>query len=67
MPTIYQKESFETILGLFLESTGIACASNTKVKSASATSRFLNIYNWPTRKLIVVCAKVDFSTNFILF
>ena len=54
MPTIYQKESFETILGGFLEATGIACASNNKLKSASATSRFLNIYDWPTRKLIIV-------------
>ncbi len=54
MPTIYQKETFEIILAAFLEATGIACASNNKLKSASATSRFLNVYDWPTRKLIIV-------------
>ena len=57
MPTIHQQETFQTILGSFLEATGIACASNTKLKSASATSRFLNIYNWATRKLITVLRK----------
>ena len=57
MPSVYQQETFETILAGFLEATGITCASNNKLKSASATSRFLNTYNWPTRKLIVVFRK----------
>ena len=52
MPTIYQKESLEAILGLLLEATGISRASNCPTKSGSSMSRFLNKYKWPTRKLI---------------
>ena len=57
MPTIYQKESLEAILGLLLEATGISRASNCPIKSPSATSRFLNKYKWPTRKLIIIFRK----------
>ncbi len=57
MPTIYQKESFEAILGLLLEATGISRASNCPVKSGSSISRFLNKYKWPTRKLIAIFRK----------
>ena len=52
MPTIYQKETLESILGLLLEGQGNAVPHHCTTKSESAISRFLNYYNWSTRSLI---------------
>lgn len=52
MPSIYQQDSLQALLGLFLEGQGIALLEHCKTKSASALSRFLNEYKWPTRKVI---------------
>ena len=52
MPTKYQKENLEAILGLFLEAQGHPLPEHSKTKSASALSRFLNINPWSTRDMI---------------
>ncbi len=52
MPTQYQKENLETMLGLFLEAQGYPIPEHSKTKSASALSRFLNINRWSTREII---------------
>lgn len=52
MPSDYQKGSLKALLGLFLETQGHALPQHTSVKSASALSRFLNRYGWPTRQVI---------------
>ena len=52
MPSVYQKASLTAMLGLFLETQGHAVPEHTPVKSASALSRFLNHYGWPTRQVI---------------
>jgi len=52
MPTIYQQETLESILGLFLDTQGNAVPHHCLTKSESAISRFLNHYNWSTRSLI---------------
>ncbi len=52
MPTSYQKENLEVMLGLFLEAKGYPLPEHAVVKSASALSRFLNINPWSTRDLI---------------
>ncbi|WP_414623400.1 transposase [Calothrix sp. CCY 0018] len=52
MPTQYQKENLEAILGLFLEAQGHPLPEHSKTKSASALSRFLNINPWSTRDMI---------------
>ncbi|MEM6755413.1 MAG: hypothetical protein AAGA16_00325 [Cyanobacteria bacterium P01_E01_bin.35] len=52
MPTDYQKENLEAILGLFLEAQGHPLPEHSKTKSASALSRFLNINPWSTRDMI---------------
>jgi hypothetical protein len=49
MPTIYQKETLESILGLLLDGQGNAVPHHCQTKSESAISRFLNHYNWSTR------------------
>ncbi len=46
MPTIYQKETLESIIGLFLDGQGNAVPHHCQTKSESAISRFLNNYNW---------------------
>ncbi len=51
-PTQYQKDNLETILGLFLEAQGQHEPEHSKIKSASALSRFLNINRWSTREII---------------
>lgn len=40
------------MLGLFLEDIGYPLPQHSQAKSASALSRFLNIYAWSTRKII---------------
>jgi hypothetical protein len=52
MPSQYQRDNLEAMLGLFLEAQGCPLPQHGKTKSASALSRFLNIYSWSTRKLI---------------
>ena len=52
MPTQYQRENLESMLGLFLEAQGHPLPEHSKIKSASALSRFLNINSWSTRKII---------------
>ena len=52
MPTQYQKENLEAMLGLFLQGQGHPLPEHSKTKSASALSRFLNINPWSTRDMI---------------
>ncbi|WP_226591381.1 hypothetical protein [Microseira wollei] len=51
MPSRYQQENLETMLGLFLEAQGHPLPQHSQTKSKIA-SRFLNLNCWPTRKLI---------------
>ena len=46
MPTIYQQETLESILGLFLSGQGNSVPHHCSTKSESAISRFLNHYKW---------------------
>lgn len=52
MPTKYQKDNLEAMLGLFLEAPGHPLPEYSKTKSPSAVSRFLNINPWSTREMI---------------
>jgi len=52
MPTIYQQETLESILGLFLGGQGNSVPHHCQTKSESALSRFFNYYQWPTRAVI---------------
>jgi hypothetical protein len=52
MPSQYQRDSLEAMLGLFLEAEGKPLPHKSKIKSESALSRFLNVYGWSTHKLI---------------
>lgn len=52
MPTQYQKDNLEAMLGLFLEAQGHPLPQYSQTKSASALSRFLNQYRWSTRDVI---------------
>ena len=52
MPTIYQQETLESLLGLFLSGKGNGVPHHCQTKSESAISRFLNHYNWSTRSVI---------------
>jgi hypothetical protein len=52
MPTLYQQDSLQVVLGLFLEAQGHPLPQHSQTKSASALSRFLNEYNWSTRAVI---------------
>ena len=49
MPTIYQKETLESIFGLLLEGQANSVPHHCTTKSESAISRFLNHYQWSTR------------------
>ena len=40
MPSIYQRENLEAMLGLFLDAQGHPLPEHSKAKSASALSRF---------------------------
>lgn len=52
MPSDYQRESFQAFLGMFWEAQGKPRPQNSQIKSASALSRFLNHYQWNTRKVV---------------
>lgn len=63
MPSTYQKASLTAMLWLFLETQRHALPEHTPVKSASALSRFLNRYGWPTRQMIRASRQsVDFNS-----
>lgn len=52
MPTVYQRDSLQALLGLFLEAQGQPLPQQSQIKSSSALSRFLNQYDWSTRQVI---------------
>lgn len=52
IPSEYQRENLEAMLGLFLEDQGHPLPQHSRFKSASALSRFLNIHMWSTRQVI---------------
>jgi len=52
MPTAYQRDSLQTMLGLFLQAQGHPLPEHSAIKSAPALSRFLNHYDWSTRSVI---------------
>ena len=52
MPTQYQKDNLEAMLGLFLEALLTPLPEHSQTKSPSALSRFLNINPWSTREMI---------------
>jgi hypothetical protein len=52
MPTQYQKDNFDAMLGLFLSAQGYPLPEHSLTKSPSALSRFLNINPWSTRDMI---------------
>lgn len=52
MPSSYQKDNLEAMLGLFLQAQGHPLPEHSQTKSASALSRFLNINPWSTRDMI---------------
>ncbi len=64
MPTIYQQETLESLLGLFLSGKGNGVPHHCQTKSESAISRFLNHYNWSTRSVIRIIRA--YILNFIL-
>ena len=52
MPTQYQQDNLEAMLGLFLSAPRLLLPEHSKTKSSSALSRFLNINPWSTREMI---------------
>ncbi|MEP0915081.1 transposase [Leptolyngbya sp. GB1-A1] len=52
MPTAYQRDSLQALLGLFLEAQGHPLPEHSAIKSAAALSQFLNHYDWSTRGVI---------------
>ena len=52
MPTQYQKDNFDAMLGLFLSAQGHPLPEHSLAKSPSALTRFLNINPWSTRDMI---------------
>jgi hypothetical protein len=49
MPTMYQQDTLESLLTLFLTRQGNSIPHHCQSKSESAISRFLNHYDWSTR------------------
>lgn len=52
MPSTYQQDSLQALLGLFFAGQGILLPEHCQTKSASALSRFLNEYKWSTRQVV---------------
>ena len=52
MPTTYQRDNLQAMLGLFLQAEGKPLPEYSHVKSPSALSRFLNENRWSTRQVI---------------
>lgn len=49
MPSAHERASLKAMLTLFLQARGAALPEHAERKSSSALSRFLNLYDWPTR------------------
>lgn len=65
MPTQYQKDNLEAMLGLFLQAQGHPLPEHSQIKSPSALSRFLNINPWSTREMIHIVRNSLLKTCFI--
>jgi hypothetical protein len=52
MPTNYQRDNLQALLGLFLQARGYPLPQHSQTKSPSALSRFLNPNPWSTRQVI---------------
>ena len=65
MPSTYQQQNLEAMLGLFLEAQGHPLPEHCKSKSASALSRFLNIYDWSSRSVIRTKERSYHSRDFV--
>jgi hypothetical protein len=52
MPSAYQRDSLQALLGLFLDAQGHPLPEYSQIKSPGALSRFLNEYDWSTRQVI---------------
>jgi hypothetical protein len=52
MPTPYQQQNLQAMLGLFLQAQGHPLPAHSTSKSPSAISRFLNQSDWSTRSVI---------------
>jgi len=67
MSSDYQKQSLKAFLEWFLKAQGSHRPQHSKVKSASALSRFLNYYIWSARAIIrQVRRMIAFGTSFAL-
>lgn len=64
MPTQYQKDNLEAMLGLFLEAQGYPLPEHSQIKSASALSRFLNINPWSTTEMKRDSSQADIANSF---
>jgi hypothetical protein len=53
MPTAYQQQNLQALLGLFFQAQGQPLPAYSTTKSPSALSRFLNESSWSTRAVIV--------------
>lgn len=62
MPTQYQKDNLEAMLGLFLEAQGHPLPEHCQTKSPSALSRFLNVNPWSTREMIRIVRNQTLQT-----
>ena len=64
MPTQYQKDNLDAMLGLFLSAEGHPLPEHSKTKSPSALSRFLNINPWSTRDMKRNCSQPCIKGSF---
>ncbi|MFN6466462.1 MAG: hypothetical protein RMZ41_032255 [Nostoc sp. DedVER02] len=62
MPTQYQKDNLEAMLGLFLNAQGYPLPEHSQTKSPSALSRFLNVNPWSTREMIRIVRNQTLQT-----
>lgn len=62
MPTQYQKDNLQAVLGLFLEAQGHPLPEYSQTKSPSALSRFLNVNPWSTREMIRIVRNQTLQT-----
>ncbi|MBD2248649.1 transposase [Nostoc sp. FACHB-888] len=67
MPTQYQKDNLEAMLGLFLQAQGHPLPEHSQTKSPSALSRFLNINPWRTREMIRIIRQHVLQTLLRIF
>lgn len=52
MPSSYQCQSLQALLASFLKAQSTLIPEYSQLKSASALSRFLNLYTWSVRQVI---------------